>query len=88
MRRSLRGVESLARSDALLREGTQCRRLNLSTLEEVEKMFDNNEIAQSRNMEKLVECAYALEDYAALEGTLDVLQPDDPLLARMGTMFR
>ena len=51
-------------------------------------MFDNNEIAQSRNMEKLVECSYALEDYAALEGTLDVLQPDDPLLARMGTMFR
>lgn len=51
-------------------------------------MFDNNEIAQSRNMEKLVECSYALEDYAALEGVLDVLQPDDPLLARMGTMFR
>ena len=39
-------------------------------------------------MEKLVECSYALEDYAALEGVLDVLQPDDPLLARMGTMFR
>ena len=90
MRRSLRGVEPLARSDALLREGTstQSKRYNLSTLEEVEKMFDDNEIAQSRNMEKLVECAYALEDYAALEGTLDVLQPDDPLLARMGTMFR
>ena len=39
-------------------------------------------------MEKMVECSYALEDYAALEGVLDVLQPDDPLLARMGTMFR
>ena len=39
-------------------------------------------------MEKLVECSYALEDYAALEGVLDVLQPDDPLLGRIGTMFR
>ena len=39
-------------------------------------------------MEKLVECSYALEDYAALEGVLDILQPDDPLLSKMGTMFR
>ena len=35
----------------------------------------------------LVQCYYYLEDYSSLEGLLDLMQPDDPLLDKLGTMF-
>jgi hypothetical protein len=37
--------------------------------------------------EKLVKCYYALEDYASLEGMIDLMQPNSPILEEMGTMF-
>ncbi len=42
---------------------------------------------KAQNTEMLVQCYYSLEDYSSLEGLLDLMQPDDPLLDRLGTMF-
>ncbi len=35
----------------------------------------------------LIQCYYFLEDYSSLEGVLDLLQPDDKLLNKLGEMF-
>lgn len=42
---------------------------------------------KASNTEKLVQCYYKLEDYASLENLIDVLQPNDPLLLSLGSMF-
>lgn len=42
---------------------------------------------KAQNTERLVQCYYALEDYSSLEGMVDLMQPDDPLLDRLGRMF-
>ena len=39
---------------------------------------------KARNVEKLVKCYYALEDYSSLEGIVDLVQPGDPILNRLG----
>lgn len=42
---------------------------------------------KARNVEQLVHCYYALEDYSSLEGMVDMMQPDDPLMSALGDMF-
>lgn len=42
---------------------------------------------KSQNVEKLVKCYYALEDYSSLEGMVDMMQPNDPQLSTLGEMF-
>ena len=42
---------------------------------------------KARNVDKLVQSYYSLEDYASLESLVDVMQPNDPLLSKLGTMF-
>lgn len=42
---------------------------------------------KSRNIERLVKSYYALEDYHSLESLVDVMQPNDPLLDNLGTLF-
>ncbi len=42
---------------------------------------------KAQNTDMLVQCYYFLEDYSSLEGLLDLLQPDDSLLDKLGSMF-
>lgn len=42
---------------------------------------------KARNQEALVKCYYILEDYDSLESMVDVLQPGDKLLPKIGGMF-
>lgn len=42
---------------------------------------------KSRNVTRLVQCYHALEDFSSLENVMDDIQPNDPLLSKMGHMF-
>lgn len=42
---------------------------------------------KARNIDRLVQSYYALEDYDSLESMLDLMQPNDPLLSKLGDMF-
>ncbi len=42
---------------------------------------------KARNVAKLVQCYYALDDYNSLEGLVDVIPADDPQLEEVGEMF-